>query len=83
MHQALRQTTGLDLAYQTEPPAGLEAEELLAPGFGRQSGLAVHQIRDAGITFRLIGLPTREEIREVMERCSGMPLKFELEPVLK
>jgi len=83
MQQALRQTTGLELASTAEPPFGLEAEELLAPGFGRQSGLAVHQIRDTGITFRLIGLPIREEIREVMERCSGMPLKFELDPILK
>jgi adsorption protein B len=81
--QALRQTTGLEFASTAEPPIGLEAEELLAPGFGCQSGLAVHQIRDTGITFRLIGLPTRKEIHEVMERCTGMPLKFELDPNLK
>lgn len=81
MHQALRQTTGLDVATDTETTPGLEAEELLAPGFGRLSGFAVHQIRDAGITLRIKGLPTREEIREVMERCTGMPIKYELNPV--
>ena len=80
MVQAIRQTSGLQVAEALEHPTGLEAEELLAPGFSQSSGISIHQIRDDGITFRVTNLPTEDDIRELMERCAGMPLKFEFDP---
>jgi hypothetical protein len=79
LFQAMRQTSGLEVAQAGDAPIGLEAEELLAPGFAARSGIAIHQIRDTGITFRLANLPSENDLIEVMERCAGMPVSFEIQ----
>lgn len=79
--KALRQISGLVTASPTESPSGLEAEELLAPGFGERTGVVVHQIRDSGITFRISGLLSEADLHEITERCAGMPLEFQLSSV--
>lgn len=79
--RALRQVSGLSTATEAENPVGLEAEELLSPGFSERTGLVVHQIRDAGITFRTGGLLAEVDLQEVAERCAGMPIEFQINPV--
>ncbi|MFY8267856.1 MAG: glycosyltransferase [Terrimicrobiaceae bacterium] len=80
MIHALRHTTGLQPAAADGATHGPETEELLAPGFSKRAGVAVQRIRDAGITFRVEGLITENDLRTLMERCAGMPLQFELKP---
>ena len=79
--KALRQISGLATASAAEGPSGLEAEELLAPGFAERTGVVVHQIRDSGITFRISGLLSQADLQEISERCAGMPIEFQLSPV--
>jgi hypothetical protein len=79
--KALRQISGLPNASAAESPSGLEAEELLAPGFSERTGVVVHQIRDSGITFRMSGLLAQADLQEISERCAGMPFEFQLSPV--
>jgi len=79
LFQAMRQTSGLEVAQAGDAPIGLEAEELLAPGFAARSGIVIHQIRDDGITFRLTNLPSENDLIEVTERCAGMPVSFKIQ----
>jgi hypothetical protein len=79
--KALRQMSGLAMANGSEKPVGLEAEELLCPGFSERTGVAVHQIRDSGIIFRISGLLSEPDLHEITERCAGMPLEFQLSSV--
>jgi hypothetical protein len=79
--KALRQTSGLAMASGSEKPVGLEAEELLCPGFSERAGVAVQQIRDSGIIFRINGLLSEADLHEITERCAGMPFEFQLSPV--
>jgi hypothetical protein len=79
--KALRAISGLATANGIDKPAGLEAEELLSPGFSQRTGVAVHQIRDSGITFRISGLLSETDLHEITERCAGMPLEFQLSSV--
>jgi len=79
LFQAMRQTSGLEVAQAGDAPIGLEAEELLAPGFAARSGIVIHQIRDDGITFRLTNLPSESDLIEVTERCAGMPVSFKIQ----
>ncbi|MEI8294287.1 MAG: glycosyltransferase [bacterium] len=76
--KALRQISGLATVAESLEPNGLEAEELLAPGFSERTGAIVHQIRDSGITFRIAGLLAESDLREIATRCAGMPLEFQL-----
>jgi adsorption protein B len=78
--KALRQISGLATANASEKPTGLEAEELLSPGFSERTGVVVHQIRDSGIIFRISGLLSEADLNELTERCAGMPLEFQLTP---
>jgi hypothetical protein len=73
--------SGLAMANGSEKPVGLEAEELLCPGFSERTGVAVHQIRDSGIIFRISGLLSEPDLHEITERCAGMPLEFQLSSV--
>jgi adsorption protein B len=79
--KALRQISGLATANGSEKPVGLEAEELLCPGFSERAGVAVHQIRDSGIIFRISGLLSEADLHEITERCTGMPFEFQLSPI--
>ena len=79
LFQAMRQTSGLEVAQAADAPIGLEAEELLAPGFAARSGIIIHQIRDDGITFRITNLPSENDLIEVTERCVGMPVSFKIQ----
>ena len=78
---ALRQISGLATANGSEKPLGLEAEELLCPGFSERAGVAVQQIRDSGIIFRINGLLSESDLHEITERCAGMPFEFQLSPI--
>jgi len=79
--KALRQISGLSTTSGAGKPVGLEAEELLAPGFSDRTGVFVHQIRDSGITFRMDSLLTEADLQELGERCAGMPVEFQINPV--
>jgi hypothetical protein len=76
--RAMRQISGLATVAETEDPVGLEAEEVLAPGFSERTGVAVHHIRDSGITFRIGGLLAESEMLEISTRCAGMAFEFQL-----
>ena len=79
--KALRQISGLSTAAEIAQPAGLEAEELLSPGFSERTRVVVHHIRDTGITFRVGGLLAQADLQEICERCAGMPVQFQIDPV--
>jgi hypothetical protein len=79
--KALRQISGLSTAAEIGKPVGLEAEELLSPGFSDRTGVVVHQIRNTGITFRMGGLLSEADLQEICERCSGMPVEFQINPI--
>jgi len=79
--KALRHISGLATAQNSDEPIGLEAEELLAPGFSERTGASVSQIRDTGIIFRISGILSATDLREINERCIGMPFEFQLKPL--
>jgi hypothetical protein len=79
--KALRHISGLATAQNSDEPIGLEAEELLAPGFSERTGVSVYQVRDTGIIFRISGILSAADLREINERCIGMPFEFQLKPL--
>jgi hypothetical protein len=81
VHEALVATSGLRVwsgnNHAAALPPGIEA--LLAPGFAAKSGIHIVEAADGRVGFALRGLPSDDELLEVLQRCSGAMLRFRLE----
>ena len=75
---ALRRSGGVDAAADNDHRSAPGCEGLLAPGFSARTGVIVHHIDGDGVVLRLSGMLSSPELAEVVERCNGWPLRFEL-----